>query len=160
MASFFRQFNAIGPLFCSFVQLLGREVNPDFLGSEKQESVGSSLALNHKFFMLPKVERRPKSAPFAVFSALGDIFPEIFEFYQRVPPWIFEVFGLLKTFNKPKGSFFGFFGNMRLFFTKYFFEKKFQVFPIVVPRIFLSLRYEADLGLSHLVPFELKRFNF
>ena len=72
--------------FCSFVQLLGREDKPDFLGSEKQESVGSSLALNHKFSMLPKVEGRPKGPPFAVFSALCDIFPKIFEFYQRVPP--------------------------------------------------------------------------
>ena len=31
---FFRQFNAIGPLFCSFVQLLGRLI---FLVPEKQE---------------------------------------------------------------------------------------------------------------------------
>ena len=64
--------------FCSFVQLLGREVNPDFLGSEKQESVGSSLALNHKLFMLPKVEGRPKGSPIAFFSALFDIFFENF----------------------------------------------------------------------------------
>ena len=84
VASFFRQFNAFGPLFCSFVQLLGREVNPDFLGSEKQESVGSSLALNHKFFMLPKVDQRVPLCGF--FSALCDIFPKIFEFYQTVPP--------------------------------------------------------------------------
>ena len=73
-------------IFCSFVQLLDREVNPDFLGSEKQESVGSSLALNHEFFMLPKEEGRPKGPPLRFFSALCDIFPKIFEFYQRVPP--------------------------------------------------------------------------
>ena len=70
--------------FCSFVQLLGREVNPDFLGSEKQESVGWSL--NHKFFMLPKVLGRPKGPPFAVFFGTMRHFPKIFEFYQRVPP--------------------------------------------------------------------------
>ena len=29
-ANFFRQFNAIGSLFCSFVQLRSRVVNPDF----------------------------------------------------------------------------------------------------------------------------------
>ena len=79
-------------LFCSFVQLLGREVNPDFLGSEKQESVGSSLALNHKSFMLPKVEGRPEGRPSRFFSELCDIFPKIFEFYQRVPSCIFLKF--------------------------------------------------------------------
>ena len=82
VAGFICQLNAISPFFCSFVQLLGREVNPDFLGSEKQESVGSSLALNHKFFMLSK----KRGDPLRFFSALCDTFPKIFEFYQRVPP--------------------------------------------------------------------------
>ena len=41
VASFFSQFH----FFCSFVQLLGREVNPVFLGSEKHrgETKGSPL---------------------------------------------------------------------------------------------------------------------
>ena len=63
---FVRQFNAIGPLFCSFVQLLGREVNPDFLGSEKQESVSLSLALNHNFYA-SKSREYTKGSPLAVF---------------------------------------------------------------------------------------------
>ena len=77
---FFRQFNAIGPFFLFICSTFW----PTNFLSEKQGSVGSSLALNHKFFMPPKVEGRPKG-PFAVFSALCDIFPKIFEFYQRVP---------------------------------------------------------------------------
>ena len=41
---FFRQFNAIGPLF---LLICSTSWPTNFLGSEKQESVGSSLALNH-----------------------------------------------------------------------------------------------------------------
>ena len=53
------------------------------------------------------------------------------------------------------GLFLSFSGIVRLKNT--FFEKKFKnnfqfkIFPIVVPRIFLSLRYGADLGRSRLV---------
>ena len=70
--------------FSSFVQFFGQEVNPDFLGSEKQESVGSSLALNHKIFMLPKVKGRPKGPPFAVISALCDPFSETLEAFLNL----------------------------------------------------------------------------
>ena len=45
----------------------GRELNPDFLGSEKQESVGSSLALNHNICMHPKVEGRQKGPLYGFF---------------------------------------------------------------------------------------------
>ena len=54
-----------GPLFtiCS--------TSTNFLNPE---SVGSILALNHKFFILPKVQVRPKGPPFGFFSALCDFF--------------------------------------------------------------------------------------
>ena len=53
-------------LFCSFVQLLGREVNPDSLGSEEQESVGSRLALNRNF-NASKIRGETIGSPFAFF---------------------------------------------------------------------------------------------
>ena len=67
----FCHFNAIG----SFVQLLGWLI---FWGLRKQERVGSSLALNHKFFMLPKVEEKPKGLPFNLrdFSGTMRLFSE------------------------------------------------------------------------------------
>ena len=61
--------------------------------------------------MLPKVEGRPKGI-FAVFSALSDIFPNSIKGYHLE---FFEDFGLLKTFNKPKGSIFRVFYQIRFF---------------------------------------------
>ena len=46
--------------------------------------------------------------------------------------------------------------NQNFFFEKNFF---FQIFPIVVPWIFLSLRYGADLGRSRLVWYTLSLFK-
>ena len=82
-----------GPLFLQFFHLF----NFDKISSTKPESVGSILALNHKFFMLPKVQVRPKGAPFEFFSALCDFFSKIIEFYQRVPPCIFLSFQFVKN---------------------------------------------------------------
>ena len=48
---FFRQFNATGPLFL-FICSTSWPTN--CLVSEKQERVGSILAVNHKFCMLQK----------------------------------------------------------------------------------------------------------
>ena len=42
--------------------------------SEKQEIVGSILALNHKFFMLPKVQARLKGSPFGFFRYYATFF--------------------------------------------------------------------------------------
>ena len=83
--------------FCSFVQLLGREENPDFLGSEKQESVSSKLALNHKFFMLPKVEGRPKGPSFAVFFGTMRHFSENFWIPSKDTPLNFWSFRFVKN---------------------------------------------------------------
>ena len=57
--------------------LLGLEVNSDFLKTrpEKYANMGSSLALNHKFFMLTKVERRPKGPQLMFFFGTMQLFP-------------------------------------------------------------------------------------
>ena len=81
--------------FCSFVQLLGREVNPDLLGFEKQKNVGSSLALNQKLFMLPKVEGRPKGPPFAFcIGTMRHFFRKFLNSIKGYPFEFFEVFNL------------------------------------------------------------------
>ena len=60
--------------------------------------MGSILALNHKFFMLPKVDARPKvffRLVFVFFSALCDLFFENFRILSKGNPLhFFEVFGL------------------------------------------------------------------
>ena len=61
---FNRQFNAIGPLFL-FICATFWPAN--FPGSEKQE--GSNQALT-AFFLLPKVEGRPKGPPFSFFATV------------------------------------------------------------------------------------------
>ena len=58
--------------------------------------MGSILALNHKFFMFPKVDARPKLCFvsfdfFRFFSALCDFF---FENFRILSIAFFEVFGL------------------------------------------------------------------
>ena len=112
--------------------------------------------------MLPKVHVRPKGPPFGFFFGTMRLFSKIFEIYQRVPPWIFLKFsvcrkrwmslnGLFLSFSALcdlKNTFFR--KKSKIFFWKNFF---FQIFPIVVPWIFLSLRYGADLGRSRLVFF-------
>ena len=92
--------------------------------------MGSILALNHNFFMLPKVDARPKvflRLFFSFFSALCDFFSKIFGFYQRVTPCIFLSFRFVKTFNEHEWPLFEFFGIVRLF-KKYFSRKKNQKF--------------------------------
>ena len=52
--------------FCSFVQLLGREVNPDFLGSEAGER-GFASRTKPQIFYASKSRGETKGSPFAVF---------------------------------------------------------------------------------------------
>ena len=73
------------------------------LFSEKQEIVGSILALSHKFFMLPKVEASPKCPPFGFFRHYATFFSKIFEF----PLAFFWSFRFVETFNEPLLEFFG-----------------------------------------------------
>ena len=69
--------------------------------SEKPEIVGSILALNHKFLMLPKVDARPKVffrlIFFVFFRHYATFFSKIFGFYQRVTPCIFLKFSVCKN---------------------------------------------------------------
>ena len=116
--------------------------------------------------MLPKVQVRPKSPPFGFFFGTMRLFSKIFEIYQRVPPCIFLKFSVCrKRWMSLNGLFLSFSALCDLkntFFRKKnfknnFFEKFFfQIFPIVVPWIFLSLRYGADLGRSRLVCFSIE----
>ena len=109
--------------------------------------------------MLPKVQVRPKGPPFGFFFGTMRLFSKTFEIYQRVPPWIFLKFSVCrKRWMSLNGLFLSFsalcdlkntfFRKKQIFFLK---KKFFQIFPIVVPWIFLSLRYGADLGRSRLV---------
>ena len=103
-----------------------------------------------------------RSPLWVFFGTMRRFFRKISEFYQKVPLAFFWSFRFVKTFNEPEWPLFQFFGTVQLFkqilslnffFQKYFFWKKiifFQMFPIVVPWIFLSLRV-ADLGRSRLV---------
>ena len=103
------------------------------------------------------------------FPALCDFFSKFFGFYQTVPPCIFWSFRFVKTFNEPEWPLFEFSALCDL--KKTFFEKKisklislkknniFQMFPIVVPWIFFSLRYGADLGRSRLVLLYIKVYR-
>ena len=129
--------------------------------STQPESKGSILALNHKFFNASKSTCETKGSPFGFFFGTMRLFSKIFEIYQRVPPWIFLKFSVCrKRWMSLNGLFLSFSALCDLkntFFSKknqnFFFEKNFffQNFPIVVPWIFLSLRYGADLGRSRLV---------
>ena len=119
--------------------------------------------------MLPKVQVRPKGPPFGFFFGTMRLFSKIFEIYQRVPPWLFLKFSVCrKRWMSLNGLFLSFSALCDLkntFFrkkSKIFFWKKFffQIFPIVVPWIFLSLRYGADLGRSRLVYYCCESRNF
>ena len=88
--------------------------------------------------MLPKVQMRPN----------------IFEFYQREPPCIFLKFSVCRKHWMSLNDLFLGFSKLCDFFTKYVLWKKnnfSQIFPVVVPWIFLSLTNGADLGRSRLV---------
>ena len=131
--------------------------------------MGSILALNHKFFNASKSTGETKGSPLWVFFATMRLFSKIFEIYQSVPPCIFLKFSVCrKRWMSLNGLFLSFSALCDLkntFFKKKFknnfFWKKnfFQIFPIVVPWIFLSLRYGADLGRSRLVLFFVRLFT-
>ena len=81
--------------------------------------MGSVLALNHKFFMLPKVEARPKVcfvSFFFVWFFFGTmrLFFRKFRILSKGTPCIFWSFRFVKTFNEPEWSLFEFFGIVRL----------------------------------------------
>ena len=64
--------------------------------STQPESVGSILALNHKFFNASKSTCETKGSPLWVFFGTMRLFSKIFEIYQRVPPWIFLKFSVCR----------------------------------------------------------------
>ena len=77
-----------------------------FLRYEKQEYVGSSLALNQKFFMLRKVDGRSADLPLGFFSALCYLpksFSEIFLLF------FFVVFCKSPLCKSPRGDLFDIF---------------------------------------------------
>ena len=98
-------------------------VHSDFFCSDFQKlqtfrrrTQRSSLALNHKFLMFPKVGGRPKGPPLVFFGTMRHFFRNFLNSLKGYPLNFFEVVGLSKTFNEPKGSIFGVFGIMRLFY--------------------------------------------
>ena len=107
---FFRQFNAIGPLFCSFAQLLRQLI---FRLSEATEAQTTS------FLMFPKVEGRPKDFGFFRHYA---IFSQNFLNSMTGCPLIFLNLSVCKKrLMSLKGLFLDFLALCD-FFTKYFFE--------------------------------------
>ena len=136
--------------------------------STQPESVGSILPLSHKFFNASKSTGETKGSPFWVFFGTMRLFSKILEIYQRVPPCIFLKFSVCrKRWMSLNGLFLSFSAlcdlkntfrkksSKIIFFENFFF----QIFPIVVPWIFLSLRYGADLGRSRLVFFFFVRLR-
>ena len=128
--------------------------------STQPESVGSILALSHKFFNASKSTGETKGSPLWVFFRhYATFFRKFSKFIKGYPLAFFWSFRFVENVEWAWMASFWVFGIVRL--KKYFFSKKisiffwknnfFQIFPIVVPWIFLSLRYGADLGRSRLV---------
>ena len=93
--------------------------------STQPESVGSILALNHKFFNASKSTGETKGSPLWVFFGTMRLFSKIFEIYQRVPPCIFLKFSVCrKRWMSLNGLFLSFSALCDLKNT--FFEKKIQ----------------------------------
>ena len=151
MASFF---SSVQRDRTTFLFICSTSWPTNFLVSEKQESVGSILAQNHKFFMLPKYSGDQRVQFLQFFWHYATFFRKVWNFIKGYPLNFLEFSVCKQRLLSLKGLFLGF-STICDFFTKYFYENKiFQMFPFVVSRIFLSLRYEADLGRSRLV--ELK----
>ena len=85
VASFFSSVQRAIHFFCSFVQLLGREVPRIFWGLRSRFAQSRT---EPQIFYASKSRGETKGPPplCGFFSALCDIFPKIFEIYQRVPP--------------------------------------------------------------------------
>ena len=80
--------------FLQFVHLFCCSSSTKFL---KPESVGSILALNHKFFNASKSTGETKgSPPLGFFFGTMRLFSKIFEIYQRVPLCIFLTFSVCR----------------------------------------------------------------
>ena len=123
----------------------------NFLVSEKQEGVGSILALNHKFFMLQKYSGDQRVPPLRFFFRhYATFFRKVLNFIKAYPFEFFEVFGLWKTFIEPKGSLFGVFGNMRLFYQILFLKKK--LFSKCFQLLFLEYFWALDMAPTWAVP--------
>ena len=130
VASFYRQFNAIGPLFCSFVQHHQLEIRTSKTYSKRQnlvqkknidvqnlENIGSPLFFTRFFlgtmwffwfFWIP-----PKGLPFVCFD-------NFFGFHQRVSPSFVSIFcntmDVKKSQRVPPFTFFGTVTLFRIFF--------------------------------------------
>ena len=166
---FFRQFNAIGPLFCSFVQHRQLE-----LWTSKRYSKPQNLVEN-KNIDVQNLENIGPLWCFSLgfFSALCDFFLKLFGFHQRVSPSIFSIFcitmDLKKSQRVPSFTIFGtvtLFKNFKIFsiffnvskgspfnFLKFCNQLEFHKAQRVPPFTILSLRYSADFGRSRLVCF-------
>ena len=118
-------------IFCSFVPLIFWEAGDRGFDSRTKP----------QFFYASKSRGETKGSPFGFF--FGTM--RLFKFYQRVPPCIFWSFRLWKRLMSLNGLFLSF--SALCDFQNFFF----QIFPIVVPWIFLSLRYGTDLGRSRRV---------
>ena len=122
MASFFRQFNAIGPLFCSFVQHPEPRKHriPGFFHSDFFRHYVTFL----EFFWIPPkglpfvcfdilqhngCQKIPKGPPFTFFGTVTlfknlilYFFPEIFKNLPRFPLYFFSYFATNWSFTKLK----------------------------------------------------------
>ena len=113
-----------GPLFLQFVHLSYLFIFHICSSATKPESVGSILALNHKFFNASKSTDETKGSPLWFFFGTMRLFSKIFEFYQRVPPCIFLMFSVCRKRLMSLNDLFLSFSALCDFFTKYFFSKK------------------------------------
>ena len=94
----------------------------NFLGSEKQRERGfESSTKPQNCLMLPKVKWRRKGSPLGFFGTVT--FSENFWILSKCTLLIFLKLSVCRKRSEPKGSLFGFFGNMRLFLSNSF-EKK------------------------------------
>ena len=132
VASFFRQFNAIRPLFCSFVQLHQLELRTSKTYSKRQNSKRpkqkhqrtddvshfdffGTMRLFLKFFgFLPfdifqhnGCQKIPKGPPFTIFGTVT-LFKNLIKNILRSPKglslFFFSNFATNWSFSKPKGS--------------------------------------------------------
>ena len=116
--------------------------------------------------MLPKVDARPKVCFVSFFFCLvffrhyATFFRKFTDSIKGYPLHFFEVFGLKKRLMSLNGLFLSFSAlcNLKKIVSKKISKiillkkiKFLQMFPIVVPLIFLSLRYGADSRRSRLV---------
>ena len=155
---FFRQFNAIGPLLCSFVQ------HQLELRTSKTYSKRQNLVQNKNIDVRFGVFRSDLFRHYATFF-------NFFVLHQRVSPSFVSIFCNTRMSKNSKGPPFTFFGPVTLFnnhFLRFFQNFCLQKVPLsiffifcnklefhkarrVPPFTILSLRYSADFARSRLV---------